>query len=360
MTSTEKPKRGLGRGLDALFADAEARIDISKAENELKNMGAEFDEIVAVGYAKALANEKTAAGTETSGITPAIGSGTRQLPIAILIPGPFQPRRKFDEGELVALADSIRAHGILQPLLVRTSSAHPGKFEIIAGERRWRAAQLAQHHEVPVVIRDFSDRSALEIGLIENIQRQDLTAIEEAEGYHRLMEEFGHTQEELAEIVGKSRAHLANTLRLLSLPESVREKIHAGLLSAGHARQLVGLSHADELATTAIEKHWSVRELERQVSATKRGLRPENFARLSIQEMNERRLAKKNGALPGVDHAMPKDADVLALETEMSNLLGLKVDIQTMMDSSGVLALYFSSLDQLDELLQKLTRAAKN
>jgi ParB family chromosome partitioning protein len=347
-TTSEKPKRGLGRGLDALFADAEQRIE-SREENVETSTGENSAPLSSTNY-------PLPSNGETSGITPSIGSGTRQLPIAILIPGAFQPRRKFDEMELQALAESIRAHGILQPLLVRVSPAHPGKFEIIAGERRWRAAGLAQLHEVPVVIRDFNDRAALEIGLIENIQRADLTPIEEAEGYQRLMHEFGHTQEALSDIVGKSRAHLANTLRLLTLPESVRQKIHTGLLSSGHARQLVGISNAELLAETAIEKHWSVRDLERQVRAQKRGIRPDN------QETNAGRPAKNSTLSPlaNMDHAVPKDADVLALENEMSNLLGLKVDIQSMLDSSGVLSLYFSSLDQLDELLQKLTRAAKH
>lgn len=347
------PKRGLGRGLDALFADAEGRIE-ARSEKREENT-----------HEDPASRAMPPASVETSGLTPSISSGTRQLPIAVLVPGPFQPRRKFDEAELKSLADSIAAHGILQPLLVRPSEKQTGKFEIIAGERRWRAAQMARLHDVPVVIRDFTDSATLEIGLIENIQRADLTPIEEAEGYHRLIEEFHHTQEQLAEIVGKSRSHVTNTLRLLTLPEKVRAQLHVGLLSAGHARQLVGAEAAEAIAAEAIAKKWSVRELEKHMAAAKRVQKGGAFGRMSIQELNDRRRAKNDkdnpyGAFPGIDHPMPKDDDVLELEREMGNLLGIRTEIQTMIDHSGVMAIYFSSLDQLDELLQKLTRASKS
>ncbi len=352
----EKPKRGLGRGLDALFADGEARIE-ERGETPPKPMSLPVNVTtppVPVEKPEALSTMAP----------PPVQSGSRQLPISVLIPGPFQPRRKFDDNELGALSGSIRTHGILQPLLVRVSPNQTGRFEIIAGERRWRAAQLAQQHEVPVVIRELDDRAALEIGLIENVQRQDLTPIEEAEGYQRLIKEFDHTQEELGDVVGKSRAYITNALRLLTLPESVREKVHAGDLSAGHARALVGLENAALLADTAIAQKWSVRELERQVAHQKNPKAP-SFGRMSMQEMNERRTAKNDknspfGPFPGIDHPMPKDGDVIALETEMSNVVGLKVDIQSMADGSGVVALYFSTLDQLDGLLQTLTRGAKH
>ncbi len=363
---SEKPKRGLGRGLDALFADAEARIE---GEARIAVSAGEVRMTVDDGAAPATEEIQITHNIDRAEMPPAAPAlnqpGARQLPTMALIPGPFQPRRKFDEAELKSLAESVAVHGILQPLLVRASKQQAGKFEIIAGERRWRAAQLAQQHDVPVIIRDFDDRAALEIGLIENIQRQDLTPIEEAEGYQRLIGEFGHTQEALAEIVGKSRTHLTNTMRLLTLPESVRGQVHQGTLSAGHARQLIGLDNATELANSVIEKRWSVRDLEHRVKAQKRGIRPGAFGRMSIQEMNDRRRAKNDkdnpfGPLPGIDHALPKDADVLALEHEMGNLLGVKVEIQSMADSSGVLALYFSSLDQLDDLLQKLTKSARS
>ena len=164
---------------------------------------------------------------------------TRSLPVERLTPGPFQPRRRFDAEELAELAESIREQGVLQPVLVRRAP-DGDSYEIIAGERRWRAAQLAQLHEIPVLVREFDDRTAMEIALVENVQRRDLTALEEADGYHRLIEEYGHSQEEVARAVGKSRSHVANTLRLLNLPGEVRTLLEDGQLTAGHARTLIG------------------------------------------------------------------------------------------------------------------------
>lgn len=317
--AAEKPKRGLGRGLDALFADAEARVGTPEPAPVVKT------ETVVVEIPVAAGN-----------------NAQRKLPVTALIPTPYQPRKKFDETELAALAESIRAHGVLQPLLVRQSPTKTGKYEIIAGERRWRASQLAQLHEVPVMVQQLDNRATLEIALIENIQRQDLTAIEEAEGYQRLMDEFGHTQEALAQIVGKSRSHLTNMMRLLSLPITVREQVNRGVLSAGHARQLVGLDNATALADEIIKGGLSVRATEKLIK--------------KIKHPNANKLQKLGKAVIG---GAEKDGDILVLEKEMSNLLGLKVDINSRDNASGQVSIGFSSLDQLDELLQKLTRAAK-
>ena len=190
------------------------------------------------------------------------GEHPRHLPIEFVTPGRFQPRRKFDQEAIQSLVDSVRERGILQPLLVRQHPDDGAIFEIIAGERRWRAAQLAGLHQVPVVIRELSDREALEIALIENIQRQDLTALEEAEGYKRLMDEFGHTQEVLAKALGKSRSHIANMLRLLTLPLQVKQMVQDGSLTAGHARALLSVEDPVATAQQVIEKGLNVRQVE--------------------------------------------------------------------------------------------------
>ncbi|MEI6986634.1 MAG: ParB/RepB/Spo0J family partition protein, partial [Rhodospirillaceae bacterium] len=187
---------------------------------------------------------------------------TKQLPVEFIHPGRFQPRRKFDEEAIAELAQSVREKGILQPLLVRRSPDKANHYEIIAGERRWRAAQAAGLHEVPVVLRDLSDREALEISIIENVQRQDLTALEEAEGYRRLLDEFKHTQEDLARALGKSRSHVANTLRLMALPEPIKLMLHDGQLTAGHARALLTATNPLSLAEEVVAKGLNVRQTE--------------------------------------------------------------------------------------------------
>ncbi len=345
--TTEKPsapKRGLGRGLDALFADGEQGREARSEKRESEIVNAAVVKQEAGSHALPLASQSP-----------------RTLPITALIPTPFQPRKTFGAEDMESLVQSIHMHGILQPLLVRAAPGQPDKYEIIAGERRWRAAQQARLHNVPVIIKTLDDRQALELALIENIQRADLTPIEEAEGYQRLIEEFGHTQDALAKVVGKSRSHMTNTLRLLQLPAGVREMVGRGELSAGHARALVGRADAQEVADMAARKKWSVRDMEK---FTRKQKQPVDFARMSIQELNARRHAKNDkdnpfGPFPGIDHAMPKSPDVAALEDEMSSLLGLRVEIHSMADASGVLGVHFSSLDQLDDLLQKLTRASR-
>ncbi|GIK97960.1 MAG: chromosome partitioning protein ParB [Alphaproteobacteria bacterium] len=263
---------------------------------------------------------------------------SKMVPIELVHPGPFQPRQRFDDAQLQALAESIRANGILQPILVRRHPQTPNAFEIVAGERRWRAAQIARLHEVPVVIRELGDREALELAIVENVQRQDLSPLEEAEGYRRLLEEFGNTQEELAKHVGKSRSHIANTMRLLNLPDRVKALLEEGKLSAGHARSLLNAGDAVALAEKVVAKGLSVRETERLVQ-------------------DERKPAAQRAG-GGAARAAPsggKDADTMALERDLSALLGLKVTI-SFQGEGGSLTIHYRTLEQLDDVLQRLTQ----
>ena len=264
------------------------------------------------------------------------GEHTKTVAVTHLHPGKYQPRHAFAGDELQNLADSIRAKGVLQPLLVRPHPAQVGEFEIIAGERRWRAAQLAQVHEVPVIVRDFDDRETLEVALIENLQRQDLSPLEEADGYQRLMDEFSHTQEALAGALGKSRSHVANMLRLLTLPESVKALLDEGRLSAGHARALVGNDNAAALAATVVKKGLNVRQTEQLVKGG--GAQGE---------------AKSGGAAKGLAKKV-KDADTLALENDLANLMGLKVDINDH-GGRGTVVIHYETLEQLDGVLARLS-----
>ena len=289
MTSVNK-KRGLGRGLDALFQDEEA-----------------------VHYNEAVSG----------------GSTQKTLSVGKLVPGKFQPRRRFVSDAIDQLAESIKVHGVLQPLLVREISN--GQFEIIAGERRWRAAQQAQLHDVPVVIQDLNDEQALEIGLIENLQRQDLTALEEAEGYQRLINDFSYTQEQLAQQLGKSRSHVANILRLLKLPVSVQDLVQDEKLSAGHARALITSKNPEELAKLVVKKGLSVRETEKLAMGV---------------------LVKTTPVSKAVSK---KDVDTLALEQSVERSLGMSVQINAKSKgTSGQLIISYKDLDQLDSLLGRL------
>lgn len=256
----------------------------------------------------------------------------QRLPVSALTPSPFQPRHVFDEAALDDLASSIAARGVLQPLLVRRAPNMNGIYEIIAGERRWRAAQRAQVHDVPVVVREMDDREVAEVALVENLQREDLNALEEAEGYRRLQDEFQRTQEDLAKAVGKSRSHVANTMRLLGLPEELKDMVQDGSLSAGHARALLGNPHAVDLARRVIDKGMSVRETERLAKAAPR--------------------VSGGGAAP---KAATKDADCVALERDLTTLLGLKVSIDVQ-GAGGRLTVQYQNLEQLDDLLQRLGR----
>ena len=267
---------------------------------------------------------------EDTAAPPAAEPGEKSVNIERLSPGRFQPRTHFDETEIDALAASIRQQGIIQPLLVRPLAENPGAYEIIAGERRWRAAQRAGLHEVPVIIREIDDDSALEMALVENLQRQDLGPIEEAEAFRRLIDEFGHTQEEIAESLGKSRSHIANTMRLLGLPEAVREMLEAGTLSAGHARSLLGAADPAALAAQVVKKGLNVRQTEGLV----------------------RRMQKGSGGKPAAQDERI-DPNIRALENELTTNLGLRVKI-TPKGEGGSLSISYRSLEQLEGLLKRL------
>jgi ParB family chromosome partitioning protein len=256
----------------------------------------------------------------------------RQLPTSTLRPSPVQPRRRFDPEEMAGLVRSVQAHGILQPILVRRASDDTDSYEIIAGERRWRAAQEARLHEVPVIVRNLSDGEALEFALVENLQREDLTPLEEAEGYRRLIAELNHTQEDIARAIGKSRSHIANTLRLLGLPGPIKEMIERGELTAGHARALLNAPDPVALARQVVEGGFNVRETERLAQPPK--------------------ARKPASAAPA---APPKDADTLALEHDLALKLGLKVTINHRA-GGGELVLRYENLAQLDDLVQRLSR----
>ncbi len=291
--SGKMEKRGLGRGLSALMADVNL------------------------------------AGPDQSG-------GRRaetMLPIDKLEPNPQQPRLDFNREELEGLAESIRQKGVIQPLIVRRKMGRD-VYEIVAGERRWRAAQLAQLHEVPVVIRELDDSEVLEIAIIENIQRSDLSAIEEALGFRQLMTRFGHTQEKLAEALSKSRSHVANLLRLLTLPTDVQDMVRDGRLSAGHARALIGSPKATEMAAQIVAKGLSVRETEKLVKTQ----------------------ATVKAGTPKMTAGPSKDADTRALEADLSANLGMAVRIDHAPGSAGgLVTIRYDSLEDLDILCQVLS-----
>ena len=260
-------------------------------------------------------------------------AGLRNLPVGSLVPHPGQPRRRFDETALDELATSIAARGVIQPIVVRP---HGKGFQIVAGERRWRAAQRARLSEVPVIVRDFDDAETLEIALVENIQRQDLNAIEEAEAYQRLIGDFGHTQDALAKLVHKSRSHIANLLRLLELPASIQARLADGALTMGHARALVGAPDAERLADRIIARGLSVRETEKLT----RDVKPAT------------RTTSRGDAAEPTSPAV--DTDLAALERQLGDLLGLDVKVQYGA-KGGTLTLTYATLDQLDMVCQRLS-----
>jgi ParB family chromosome partitioning protein len=253
----------------------------------------------------------------------------QMIPIASIEPHPGQPRRTFPEEALVELAASIQARGVIQPIVVRP---HGHRFQIVAGERRWRAAQRARLHEIPAIVREFSEEETLEVALVENIQRQDLNAIEEAQAYQRLVGDYGHTQEELGRIVHKSRSHVANLLRLLDLPAKVQALVSTGQLSMGHARALVTAADPEALAEEVLRRGLSVRETEKLARSGK----TQSKARLGPIEY-------KGSA-----------ADISALERQLADLLGLKVTIKYS-PTGGTVTLAYSNLDQLDMICQRLS-----
>jgi ParB family chromosome partitioning protein len=311
--------RGLGRGLSALFGDEDGE-------------GGAYSEPA----------------TRTS----------KTVPIEFLRPNPGQPRKRFDDAAIDGLVDSIRQQGILQPLLVRPHPDDANAYEIVAGERRWRAAQRAQLHEVPVVIKDLSATETLEIALIENIHREDLTPLEEAEGYQRLIEEFDHTQDALARAVGKSRSHVANMLRLLALPEEVKSLLDDGLISAGHARALLGAPKAEAIAEEVVKKGLNVRQTEKLVQEAKPESKRTQAGLEKLKGKIEAGTAASGGSGAGAGGmAAEKDANTRDTERSLTALLGMTVSIDIKPDGeSGKLTVAFSDLDQLDELLERLNR----
>ncbi len=258
--------------------------------------------------------------------------GIKTVPIEFLKPSPFQPRKRFAADEIEGLAESIKAKGIMQPLLVRPFSNDETMFEIIAGERRWRAAQHAGLHDLPVLVRELSDRDTLEVALLENVQREDLSPLEEAEAYQRLIDEFGHTQQELAETIGKSRSHIANLLRLLTLPSTIQDRLENGALSAGHARALINAKNPEALAKLVVEKGLNVRQTEDLVK----------------REREDRPSTSQSSVShPG------KDPDTIALERELSAEIGMNVVLKSK-GKGGIVSISYRTLDQLDGLIQRL------
>lgn len=257
----------------------------------------------------------------------------RHVPVAELEPNPYQPRRHFDQDRLRELSRSISDRGLLQPLVVRPVEAAggPARFQIIAGERRWRAAQMAELHEVPVIVREMDDEEALSVAIVENIQRRDLSPVEEARGYRRLVDDFGHKQEEVSLVVKKSRSHVANLMRLLTLPASVQQRVDEGRLSMGHARALIGAVDPEALARQVEAKGLSVRKTE-ELAAQK----------------------KPSASAPPAPRKGAKDADTKALEADLSNALGLGVEIRHKGETGGAVTVRYKSLEQLDDLCQRL------
>jgi|TARA_R110002049_G_scaffold17331_3_gene67633 ParB family chromosome partitioning protein len=297
---------GLGRGLNSLFGDIQREEPIVSGET---------------------AEESTAA-------TGTIIEGLRSIAVSDIRPNPDQPRQTFDSDALDELASSMRQRGVIQPIVVRP---HGKNFQIVAGERRWRAAQRARLHQIPAVVRNLNDEETLEIAIVENVQRKDLNAIEEAEAYARLSQDFGHSQARLAEIVGKSRSHIANLIRLLELPASVKALVVDDKLTMGHARALINAPNAEELAPQIAQKGLSVRDVERLVRKALAGTKTPS--------------ARKAGA-----SLSENDADIQALETHLGDLLGLNVKIRPDgQGQGGTMAIEYGNLDQLDLICQRLT-----
>lgn len=303
-TPSRKRPSGLGRGLNALFGDVAVEAPV------LASPG---------GAAK---------------VAPVSGDSVQHVGVGSIRPLPGQPRRHFDENAIAELADSIGLRGLLQPIIVRRSPDGDG-YQLVAGERRWRAAQRAGLHQIPALVRDLDDAATYEIALVENIQRQDLNAIEEAGAYRRLIEDFGHNQEALAKLVGKSRSHVANLMRLLELPEGVQAMVGDGSLAMGHARALIGASDAEAIARRVAKEGLSVRAVEALVRDGKGGGRK---APLEYKSADGGR-----------------DPDIVAVERHLSELLGIGVAIQYAGGGKGALTLKFASLDQLDMICQRLS-----
>ena len=299
-----KPSRGLGRGLSALLGEGEeaeaVRADASNAQRSSSNR-----------------------------------NGVQTLPIELIEPNPDQPRKVFTESDLAELAESIATKGLLQPILVRPMRGETERYQIVAGERRWRAAQRAQLHEAPCLVRELTDRETLEIAIVENVQRADLNPVEEARAFRQLVETFGHTQEEVAKAVGKSRAHVANTLRLLAMPKAVLAYLEEGAITAGHARAIATAPNPEALAEQIVRDGLSVRAAEALARNASGASAPERKA--------------SSGA------PQAKDADTRALEADLTSRLGLAVEIKAK-GEQGELRVKFSNLEQLDDVCRRLSQ----
>ncbi len=295
----QRKRHGLNRGLSALFEESGTQ-----------------------GLAEPVGLEATE--------SPESAMEVDEMPIDLIDPNPRQPRKRFPEDELGALARSIAAHGIVQPLLLRPSTTSDGRYEIVAGERRWRAAQRAGQHAVPVRVREFSEDEMLQVALVENLQRSDLNPVEEARGYDALLEEFNRTQSDVAEVVGKSRAHIANMVRLLQLPDGVLTMLEEGALTIGHARPLIGKLDAESLARLVILKKLSVRETEALASASER---PKSGSRRTVT---------------------PKDPDTMEMEASLSSAVGSKVAIKDR-NGKGEIRIVYANYEELDRIAGRLS-----
>ncbi len=331
--STKLGPKKLGMGLSSLLSKDEELASVIKSKIKAVSKNEKIkSKTISDGIASI--NEKINLAT---GVPPS--NSQRTLPIQYLVSGKFQPRKNFDQTELEELAESIKSNGVLQPILVRPLSNSGKSFEIIAGERRWRASQIAKLHEVPVIIRSFNDETALGVAMIENLQRSDLNLVEEAEGYRALMNNFEYTQEKLSIHLGKSRSHIANVLRILSLPKYVRRHITSGDISFGHARTLVTLPEdkANQIADEIIDKDLSVRQTEKIVSAFKKEEKVSYGGKSFLQDKNEE-----------------EDPNIVNLERELTGLLGLKVVITHKSNNSGNMSIFYKDLDQLQPIIDKL------
>ncbi|MEP3225285.1 MAG: ParB/RepB/Spo0J family partition protein [Parasphingorhabdus sp.] len=300
-----KKATGLGRGLNSLFGEIQREEPLIQSA-DVSGGGAEGEARV---------------------------DGLRSIAISDIRPNPDQPRQQFDNAALDELADSMKLRGVIQPIVVRP---HGKNFQIVAGERRWRAAQRARLHQVPAIVRSLNDAETLEIAIVENVQRRDLNAVEEAEAYVKLKDDFGHSQAKLAELVGKSRSHIANLMRLLELPESVRELVGDEKLSMGHARALINAPHSEDLAQQVVKQGLSVRDTEKLVRKMLGG--PKRKTKASLSSAGE------------------NDADIRAVESHLGDLLGLKVAIQSKgQTGAGSMTIDYNNLDQLDLICQRLT-----
>ena len=332
----KKTQKKLGMGLSSLLSSDEGLASIVKAKIESK-VNAGNDDNKSKATFPSLNVVKSNLDKKIGTLENKEGDQVK-LPIQNLISGKFQPRKHFDQTELDELAESIRSNGILQPILVRPLNEKGSSYEIIAGERRWRAAQIVKLHEVPVIIRDFDDSTALGVALIENLQRSDLNIIEEAEGFRSLMLKFEFTQEKLSSQLGKSRSHIANVLRLLSLPNTVKRHISNGDLSFGHARVLVSLPEekAKEVADRIIDEELSVRKVEKLVNQIKR------TQAVSSNSKNYDTIDNSNNV--NIDY----------LERELTALLGLKVEFNHKNNNSGTMSIRYKTLDQIQPVIDKL------